>query len=229
MYIKVGSTNLKSLKSFRQMSERLARGDARTELQRGVTDAGRKTKTRVQKAVTKQMALKPGNYAGYVVAGTRGIPKKDLLAFDIFGVKGGAQAEKYKGLKSLSRGNRMNVGRKAIDRGTVRSGVWNAPRIFKRSFTGTSGGFFAMRPASEGEAAVTPKALWTFGRKPGQPRGAGGKFGKSGVKYGKVRRLFGPSLRDEIGRDEALMTFVKVGPAFLEQAVAKRLSKLVRF
>ena len=228
MYVKVGTANIRALRSFREMVENLSSARAQTELQRGVTDVGRKVKTKVQKAVAKQMALRPGNYNRYVVAGTRGVSRKDLLAYDIFGVKGGTDIEEYKGLRAVKASNRMNVGRRGADRGEVRSAVWNAPRIFKRSFVGAGGGFFAMRPPSAGTSSRAPKALWTFGLKPGQPRGSGGRFASTGVRYGKVRRLYGPALMKEIPEDHSLDVFLREGPILLEQAVSKRLTKLVR-
>lgn len=224
----IGKSDLRHLISFIRLSERLSEKRLQQELFRGVVDAGRKTKTRVQRAVTKQMALKAGNYQGYVVANTRGIPRKQLLAYDIFGVKGGQSIELYKGLRAVSSANRLNAGRKGLERGTVRSSVWNNPRVFKRSFAG-NGGMFTMLPPSAGTSSRAPKALWTFGHKSSQPRGAGGKFASSGATYGKVRRLFGPSLMKEIPEDESLATFMADGPQLLEVAVSKRLTKLMRF
>ncbi|MBB4092448.1 hypothetical protein HGG72_08400 [Ochrobactrum pecoris] len=228
MQIKLGVSNISSLKSFTKLSDRLASGKFRDDLHRGVVDAGRKTKTKVQRAVTKQMNLKAGNYNKYVVAGTRGISRKAILAFDIFGVKGGTDIDEYRGLRSVSKRNRLNVGRTALERGSVRSGVWNNPRIFKRSFE-ANGNFYSMLPPSAGTSSRAPKVLWTFGRKPNQPRGAGGKFASSGVQYGKIRRLFGPALMKEIPEDESLDTFLLFGPQLLELHVGKRLEKLMRF
>lgn len=224
--------NLQFIGRFQGLAKILASERGRTELHRGVIDAGRKVKTKVQKATRDQMALKPGNYSSYVVAGTRGVPRKQNLSFEIFGVKGGAKIENYKGLMSVKGGGRaarrMNAGRSTSDQGTVRSGVWNNPRVFKRSFAG-AGGFFAMRPPSAGTSKVAPKALWTFGLKPGQTRGADGRFAPSGVRYGKVRRLFGPSLMKEIPEGDSLAVFMREGPALLEHAIAKRVTKLMRF
>lgn len=229
MRVVVGRSNLRSLKGFIKLADLLASNRAQAELFRGVIDAGRKTKTPVQKAVFRQMALKPGNYNSHVVAGTRGVPRRELLAYDIFGVKGGAKIEAYKGLRSVGRGNALNKGRRGTDRGEVRSGVWNNPRIFKRSFEGNAGGFYAMRPASAGTTSRAPKALWTFGLKVAQPRGARGRFESPNVQYGKVRKLFGPSLMKEIPEDQSLITFLTVGPVNLEQAVMKRVTKLMRY
>lgn len=232
MRIVRSGTNLHLILSFRDMAAGLASPKAKRELHRGVIDAGRMVKTRVQKAVQRQMALRPGNYQSYVVAGTRGIPRKERLSFEIFGVKGGSKIENYKGLMSVKAGGRaarrMNAGRKIFDQGTVRSAVWNNPRVFKRSFA-AGGGFFALRPPSAGTSSRAPKALWTYGRKPNQPRGADGRFAPTGARYGKVRRLFGPSLMKEIPVDESLAVFMKDGPVLLEQKVAKRLTKLVKF
>lgn len=220
--------NLQMIGRFAKVAERIGSKRGKTELHRGVVDAGRKVKTKVQKAVTRQMALTTGNYQSYVVAGTRGVPRQAVLAFDIFGVKGGTDIGKYRGLKAVKRSNRLNVGRKGMERGTVRSGVWNNPRVFKRSFA-TDSGFYAMRPKGEGTTTRAPKIFWTYGRKPDQPRGADGRFASSGITYGKVRRLFGPALMKEIPEDESLATFMREGPVLLEQAVSKRLTKLMRF
>lgn len=229
MHITIGKSDLRALTAFTKLSQRLSKGTLTNDLHRGVVDAGRKTKTGVQRAVAKQMALQPGQYQGYVVTNTRGIPRKQILAFDIFAVKGGQDIQKYRGLRSVKSSNRLNVGRSAIERGTVRSGVWNNPRVFKRSFETGKGNFYAMLPPSAGTSSRAPKVLWTFGRKANQPRGAGGKFASSGVQYGKVRRLFGPSLMKEIAEDDSLQTFYDIGPKHLEIEVTKRLTKLMRF
>lgn len=225
--VKTGK-NLQLIGQFERMAERLASERGKTELHRGVVDAGRKMRTKVQRAVAHQMALRPGNYQSYVVAGTRGVSRPAILAFDIFGVKGGTDIEEYKGLMAVRRSNRMNVGRSATERGTVRSAVWNNPRVFKRSFA-TDTGFYAIRPPEDGTTGRAPKVLWTFGLKPGQPRGASGKFASSNVRYGKIRRLFGPSLMKEIPEDESLAVFITEGPGLLEMEVSKRLAKLMVF
>lgn len=228
MRLVVGKSGLGSLEDFTRLSAKLSSGKLGQELHRGVVDAGRRTKTPVQKAVMVQMALKPGKYQSYVVAGTRGVSRKEILAYDIFGVKGGAPITDYLGLKSVKASSRMNNGLAAGDRGTVRSSVWNNPRIFKRSFA-TDANFYAMLPPGEGASTRAPKAFWTFGRKPKQPRGAMGRFAKSGTKYGKVRKLFGPSLMKELPEDVSLATFYAVAPIHLEREVGKRLNKLMRF
>ena len=71
--------------------------------------------------------------------------------------------------------------------------------------------------------------LWTYGLKPNQPRGEGGRFASQGKTYGKIRTLYGPSLMMEIPEDLSLATFMKEGPPLLEQAVMKRVAKLMRF
>lgn len=220
--------NLQLIGSFAAMAERLGSQRGRMELHRGVVDAGRRMKTRQQKVVTHQMALKAGNYQSYVVAGTRGTPRQALLAFDIYGVKGGTDIEEYRGLRAVKRSNRLNLGRRGIERGEVRSGVWNNPRVFKRSFA-TDSGFYAIRPAEEGTTSKAPKIFWTYGSKPGQPRGADGKFASSNKQYGKIRRLFGPALMKEIPDGDSLDVFLREGPVVLEQTISKRLTKLMRF
>lgn len=233
MRIVKSGTNLHLIVSFKGISKVLGTSRGRLELHRGVTDAGRKVKTRVQRAVKNQMALKPGNYGSYVVAGTRGVPKKDTLSFEIYGIKGGAKIETYKGLSALKSGGapalQLNAGRKAYETGVVKSDVWNKPRVFKRSFVGTNGGYYALRPATRFTSKRAPKAFWTFGHKVGQPRTGDGRFAPSGVKYGKVRTLFGPSLMKEIPKDDSLAVFLAEGPKLLEFHVGKRLTKLMRF
>ncbi|RBO90502.1 hypothetical protein [Pseudochrobactrum asaccharolyticum] len=230
MKLVIGKSNLSALADLEKLAKRLEGPNLHNELHRGVVDAGRKTKTVVQRAVAKQMGLKAGRYQSYVAANTRGIPRKNILAYDIFGVKGGLSVDNYKGTRAASTGNKLNAGRATLERGTVRSSVWNNPRIFKRSFSDEkTGGFFAILPASEGSSSVAPKSLWTWGNKPNQKRGADGKFAKSGKKYGKVRQLFGPSLLKEIPEDQSLATFMTTGPQHLEREVMKRITKLMRF
>jgi len=226
--VRTGS-GLQLIGRFARMSEALASDRGRTEMNRGVIDAGRKVKTLVQRAVSHQMALNPGTYQSYVVGGTRGIPRQQILAFDIFGVKGGTDAASYKGLRAVSAGNTLNKGRKGFERGTVKSSMWNQPRIFKRSFATAKGDFYAVRPASEGTTSTAPRIFWTFGKKADQPRGPRGRFAKSGQKYGKIRRLYGPSLMMEIPEDESLETFMAQGPQILAVSVERRLVKLMRF
>ncbi|WP_421983358.1 hypothetical protein [Roseibium sp.] len=204
----------------------------RKELHRGVIDTGRKTKTRVQKAVYLQMGLKSGRYQKSVVAHTRGVPREASLSYEIFSVRRGAPIEEYKGLRSVKSGGdafkRMNASRSALETGTVRSGVWNVPRVFKRSFE-TNGKFKAFRPASAGTSSTAPRALWTFGRKVGQPRDGSGRFMSTGKRYGKIRSLYGPALRDEIPQGDSLQTFQTYAPRELEIQVTKRLEKIMRY
>lgn len=232
MRIVVQKTNVQVILNWEESARALSSPKGRTEMFRGVVDAGRKTKTQVQRVVTKQMALKSGNYTRYVVANTRGVPRKAQLAFDIFGVKGGAKIDLYKGLKSLvqtgKRAAALNAGRPDEDKGTVSSSVWNAPRVFKRSFA-TAGGWYAFRPKSAGGSTTAPKIFWTYGLKQGQPRDADGKFASTGKTYGKVRQLYGPSMMKEIPQGDSLAAFQVVAPKLLEVSITKRLEKLARF
>ena len=210
----------KTLRSFERMAGNLADGRWKKDASRGVVDAGRKTKTQVQRAVAKQMAIAAGQYQGLVVPGMRQKNDAAAMSSTIFAIPGGQRIEKYKGLRSVKRPS------KSGDGGSVKSAVWNAPRIFARSFAADDG-YFATLPG--GKSTTAPKRLWTFGAKPDQPRGEGGRFASTGVKYGKIRRLYGPSLRDEIGEGEALATFVRVAPVELETKVSKRLERHLKF
>lgn len=225
--LRVDRQNWEATVRFTSLAKRLESGKFTEQLFYGVVDAGRKTKTKVQKAVARQMAVKAGVYSSYVVKNTRGIPRRAILAYDIFGVKGGIGVENYRGLrvvKGRSRKADAALPPGIFARGTVRSGVWNNPRIFKRSFE--NGGFKAMLPGGNGRA---PKSLWTFGLKPNQPRDSRGRFGATGIKYGKVRTLYGPSLLKEIPMGNSLETFFDFGPVELERQVAKRLTKILTF
>ena len=203
----------------------------RQELSRAVTDAGRKTRTQVQRAVARQIAVNPGGYTGYVVPNMRGISNVGQLSFTIRATAKGGKIEIYKGLRALnprgSAARSMNSGRGRLDFGYVRSGVWNSPRTFKRSFE-QGGMFLALIPSATGSGRL-PKALWTFGNKPYQPRAADGRFASSGRKGFKVRRLYGPSLGKELDKDQSLETFLSFGPPELDRQVMKRVAKLMRF
>ena len=197
------------------------------EAERGLISAGRKTKTQVQRAVHKQMAMKPGTYQRLVSSRTRGKSQGKALRYEIFGISGGQPIAEYKGLRVLNRSGsasrKFNLARGGGDKGFVRSGVWNAPRTFKRSF-GHSGQTFAVLPGN-GKA---PKILWTYGSKKGQPRGGDGRFQSTGRGYGKLRRLFGGSLMKEYGLGEALATFHRVAPVEMEKEISRRFEKLMR-
>jgi hypothetical protein len=217
-----------SVGSFRRLAKRLEGPGFQAELFRGLVDVGRKEKTLVQKTVTKQMAMK--SY-GFVSRNTRGTPRRALLAYDIYAYKGGQPIEDYKGLRVLKHGGKLskagNLGRNGSDRGSVQSGVWNVSRVFKRSFQGSSGGLFAVLPGTSGGKA--PKALWTYGLKPKQGRDGSGKFKSTGKTYGKVRKLYGASLREEIAQGETLAVFMTTAAPALLVAIEKRLSKFLRF
>lgn len=227
MRIVVEKRGVSLVLSMQEKAKLLASGRWKTDAARGVADAGRMTKTRVQTAVAKQMAIKKKSF---VTQNTRGKARMAAMAYDIFAIPGGQRVEEYKGLRALvphgAVASRMNQGRSQSDKGTVSSAVWNNPRVFKRSFA-ANGGFFATLPKSAGTSSRAPRLLWTYGAKPGQPRQANGRFGKSGVKYGKIRRLFGPSLRDEIGEGEALATFHREGSRLLLEKVSARIQKIL--
>lgn len=216
---------------FQDIPKLIQRPNFRLELHRGVIDAGRKTRTQVQRAVAQQMAVNAGGYRGYVVPNMRGISRSSQLSFEIRGSGKGAPIETYKGLRALSPRGRvataMKKGRSGIDKGFVRSGVWNSPRTFKRSFA-QGGMFLALIPASGGSGRL-PKALWTYGHKPNQPRDAHGRFGPSGQAGFKIRKLYGPALGKELDKDQSLQTFLTFGPAELEVQVSKRIAKLIRY
>jgi hypothetical protein len=223
----VKKQNIRLVLTMQERAKLFANGRWRTEAFRGVVDAGRRTKTQVQRSAFKQMAMLK---YGFVAQNTRGTPRQAKLAYEIYALKGGQRIEEYAGLRALAtRGKtarRFNVDRDVSDKGFVRSGVWNKPRTFKRSFA-TNGGFFAMLPG--GTRTTAPKSMWTYGSKPDQPRDPLGRFASPGRKYGKIRRLYGGALRKEIGKDQALATFHRVGPAMLEQKVTKRLARFLKF
>lgn len=226
MRIVVEKTDIRFVLRQRQMAAILASPRWRREAFFGVVDAGRRTKTQVQRAVHRQMATL--RY-GFVAKHTLGTPRERELAFEIYAFTGGQRVEIYKGLRVLARGGdaaaRFNAARSDGDQGQVRSGVWNAPRVFKRSFAG-EGGVFAVLPGNRKRA---PRALWTYGSKPFQPRSADGRFAPSGRTYGPIRRLHGPSLRKELPKDQSLAAFHRYGPMYLEQKVVKRMEKFVRW
>ena len=227
----VVSKDFKHFMTFRQRATFLRDRKWRQEAHRGVIDAGRKTKTQVQRAVAKQMAVAPGAYQGYVVGNTSGIPRRKDLSFSISARQKGAKIQTYKGLRALSEkgrtAKRYNKGRSNFERGFVRSGVWNEPRTFKRSFA-RNGGFFALRPSSR-TSATLPKEFWTYGNKPNQPRDAQGRFKSTGRQGYSVRKLYGPALGKELDRDLSLKTFQRVAPVELEIQVKKRIARIVRF
>lgn len=62
--------NLRHLVSFRKMVKNI--GNWKQEMHRGVIATGKKSKTQVQRAVSKQMAIAPGYYQSYVVRNING-------------------------------------------------------------------------------------------------------------------------------------------------------------
>ncbi|MBN9310989.1 hypothetical protein, partial [Devosia sp.] len=81
---------------FQDIPRLISRPNFRLELHRGVIDAGRKTRTQVQRAVAQQMAVTAGGYRGYVVPNMRGISKPSDLSFTIRGTGKGSPIETYK-------------------------------------------------------------------------------------------------------------------------------------
>ncbi|MGH0004870.1 hypothetical protein ACQU0X_32820 [Pseudovibrio ascidiaceicola] len=225
------SLKIKHLVSFQKHSQLLANGKWKQEAQRGVMAATKKVKTKVQRATFNQMGLLGGNYQSYVVRNTRAFSKPSELTGIIVANNKGAKVELYKGLRALSAKGRtakkFNAGRSVDDAGFVRSGVWNAPRTFKRSFS-ASGVFFSLIPGGKTSSAL-PKAFWTYGKKAGQPRDTRGRFKSSQRPGYRVRRLFGPALGKEMQKDKALQTFQQEAPKELKLQVEKRIAKLVKF
>lgn len=226
MRVVVHKQNVHLILTMKERAQIFGSGRWKREAFRGLDGAGRKTRTQVQRAVHKQMATKKYSF---VSGNTRGIANQGALTYEIFAFKGGQRVEEYKGLRALkitgAAAARLNADRDALDKGSVRSGVWNVPRVFKRSFA-TEKGFFAMRPGKGGRAS---KLLWTYGHKPDQPRDAQGRFAPSTRTYGPIRRLFGPSLMKEIPKDQSLATFQRVAPMMMEQKIVPRLEKLMKF
>lgn len=99
--------------------------------------------------------------------------------------------------------------------------------MFQRSFA-AAGGYFVELPGGQ-RSKTAPRALWTPGYHSDQPRDDAGRFAPSGRTYGSIRRLFGPSLREEITKDQALAVLYKVAPKMLEEKVIPRIAKLVTF
>ncbi len=231
MRIEVHKQEIRAVLSFRERARFFANKRWEKEAHRGVIDAGRKTKTFVQRVVFRQMGLKQGNYQRVVAGNTRGNSSK-RLTYEIFGVIGGQNIQQYVGLRVLASSGtaarQFNASRSIADKGFVRSGVWNAPRTFKRSFSSPTGGLYAMLP---GNLKVAPRILWTRGSNADQPRDAQGRFASDGSPktYGKLRRLYGGSLMKEIPKDQSLAVFLREGPRLLEQSVGKRMAKLMRY
>lgn len=226
--------DLKNFQLFRRVPRRLKGPEFETELHRAVTDTGRKTLTLVRRTARIQMNLKPGFYNSYVVANTRGTPVKSELAYYIEGGKKGGSIFMYRGLKGgrrLTKNGGYSL--KALQQGRVQSAVWNVPRLFKRSWA-SGRGWYAMLPGGGHKA---PRMLWTYGRKPNQGRDSYGRFTSTGAKYGKIRRLFGPSLWKELrdantqkkGPNLIHIQFMRFAPVELEKQVTKRITKFMKF
>jgi len=208
-------------RALRQLAKKvtvLAAGGWKSEVHRGLIDAGRRTTTPVMKAAQGQMAAK---CYGFVRNRTRQ-KSSDSLEYRILSHAGGARIEEYRGLRSVKSGRLASP-----EAGGVSSAVWNSPRTFKRSFA-ASGGFFAMLPSGT-QLKNAPKILWTYGEKPDQPRDGRGRFAPSNRTYGPIRRLFGPALNKELTQGETLATFMRVAPVMMEQKIMPRLEKLIKF
>ncbi|MFN3130569.1 hypothetical protein [Roseibium sp.] len=176
------------------------------ELGRAVADAGRKTKTRVQRKVKQQGGFR---LARDVSQNTQGVSELGALRYRIFSNQRGMTLGHYKGLRSLKRGG-------------IKTGIWNAPRTFESGYA-ESGRYFI--PKGEGE-----RRRITFGHKPNQPRDGRGRFAVSKIKYASGRHeLFGPAVRSELGRDDSLREFKTFAPAELGRQVQKRITKLLRY
>lgn len=226
--------DLADFRKFRNIPPRLEKR-FREEAYRGLRDAGRKMLTMVRKTARTQMNLRPGYYGSYIVAQTMGRPiKGNPMRYDIEGGTKGGYIPMYGGLKGgrkLRRKDGYNI--QDLEKGRVYSEVWNVGRIFKRSFA-TPGGWYALRP---GNSLRAPRLLWTYGRKPNQGRDSFGRFMPTGKRYGKVRKLFGPSLYKELrdanrvkrGPNWIHIRFMREAPVELELQVMKRVTKLMTF
>jgi hypothetical protein len=226
----VAKVDLKGFTTFADRVRLAQSGNFRLEMSRAVEDAGRKSKTKVQRAVYQQMAVLPGHYQGYVVANTRGVPNRGALSYTISASMKGTDIRIYKGLRALKSGGaaakRFNMNRNAADAGTVRSGVWNNPRTFKRSFE-QGGEYLALIPSGgKRSSASLPRSMWTFGRK-NQPRSATGQFVSKGRQGFRIRRLYGPALGKELGKGQSAQTFDQFATLELEKQVWKRLQKML--
>ncbi|OXS99097.1 hypothetical protein B7H23_12900 [Notoacmeibacter marinus] len=209
------------LKSMIRTTAKMADGRSKKDAQRGLIDAARRTRTASARAVKKQAGFKRYGDVREAIF-TRNVSP---LVVEIGSVQGGQPVEEYKGLRSMKAGGAAARRIGGDDTGNVRSGVWNNPRVFKRSFA-ANGGFFAVLP---GQSKRAPRVLWTYGSKPDQPRDSGGRFASSGRTYGPVRRLLGPAVNKELVKDDSLRTFRKTTGRELKLQVGKRMSKLMRF
>lgn len=235
------SRRLENMVAFEKVAALFGNKRWAKEAHRGVIDAARKTKTQVQHAVRDQMAVKPGSYQSYVVRNMRLKNNAAMLSATIFASAKGGQITDFKGLRELSINSRLRTGnrsnllpgakyrRSKSMLGTVRSTVWNTPRIFKRSFA-SNGGYFALIRASGAKGNSTmPKAFWTHDSRSNQPRDAAGRFAPQGAQKWRTRRLRGPALNKELDQGKSAQVFLTFGPAELERQVMKRMTRLMKW
>jgi len=220
--------NLKELTAFIGVSKRLQSRDWRGELHKGVIDAGRKTRTKVSKAVSQQMNVASGHYQSYVVANMRFRSNLGAMSATISASEKGGQITDFKGLRNLKMGGRAAKRGGGGPTGTVRSEVWGSSRVFKRSFA-SGGGFFALIRANGARGNSTmPKAFWTHDPT-GQARDAKGRFAATGAQKWRTRRLRGPAINKELDKDQSLQVFLTFGPAELDRQIDKRLVKIMKW
>lgn len=223
---------LKNFELFQQVSKKLGEPRLRKELHRAVIDAGRQTRTQVQRAVAQQMAVAPGAYQRYVVANMRFRSNQSQLSATLLASEKGGQITDFKGLRALKAGGRASrvANRGRGFPGQVRSGVWNNSRVFKRSYEGAGGGYFALIRANGARGNSTmPKAFWTHDSRANQDRDAQGRFAKMGAQKWRTRRLRGPALNKELDKDQSLATFMRVGPEKLERLVTRKMVSIMKW
>lgn len=221
---------LHHLIAFEEVVKKVGRKAFMTELGRGVIDAGRRTRTKVRKAVKEQMAIAPGSYQSYVVANT-GLRNHGPLSVGIWASAKGGQITDFKGLRSLSlKGRAIRKANRGMSfKGQVRSSVWNAPRVFKRSFA-NNGGYFALIRANGARSNSTmPRAFWTHDARTNQARDSQGRFADTGAQKWRTRRLRGPAINKELDKGMTLQTFMTFGPEELERQTMKRIDRILKW
>lgn len=221
---------LRNLVEFKRISQYMGQKRFMTELGRGVIDAGRKVRTKVRKSVKEQMAVAPGSYQSYVVANT-GLRNHGPLAIGIWASAKGGQITDFKGLRALVAGGRASriANRGQAFKGQVRSGVWNSPRVFKRSFHATGGYFALIRADGARSNSTMPRAFWTHDSRSNQPRDGQGRFAETGAQKWRVRRLRGPAINKELDKGQTLHTFLTFGPEELERQTMKRIERILKW
>lgn len=223
---------LQNLKKFGEIAHRMGQKRTIQHLHRGVISAAKKARTRVQRALKEQMAVAPGSYQKYIVANMRFRSNQTAMSATLMASAKGGEITDFKGLKSLSGKGRVakRANRGKSFPGLVRSGVWNAPRVFQRSFE-DGGRFLALIPKSGGggSSSTMPKAFWTHDERSWQQRGADGRFTKMGSQRWRVRRLRGPAINKELDKGQSLATFMSYAPAELEREIEKRIVSIMKW